>query len=237
MTVGKFYPTTPLMVGLVVELLRSSRAQRLVTCGKSLALWIWTGKRNNQNLGEIQVRERTLEYLFNVLIITMFCYCWSLFFSRQKKVHRRSTQLGVWEQYRCIRCMDVDINKETIQWLLHSVAGVLDAKTCRAKYKFKIENVTQLLEFHALSDHQTLKKPTISICLLVNFFGQINEPSGINCLMKYTVCLSMSLLNLNDRSLINTARTVLFLDHMWSVNVFVFKVEDDENVFETHVIV
>ena len=23
------------------------------------------------------------------------------------------------------------------------------------KYKFKIENVTQLLEFHALSDHQT----------------------------------------------------------------------------------
>ena len=38
MTVGKFYPTTPPMVGLVVELLRSSRAQRLVTCGKSLAL-------------------------------------------------------------------------------------------------------------------------------------------------------------------------------------------------------
>ena len=37
--------------------------------------------------------------------------------------------------------------------------------------------------------------------------------------------------------LINTARTVLFLDHMWSVNVFVFKVEDDENVFETRVIV
>ena len=157
--------------------------------------------------------------------------------SKEIKVHRRSTQLGVWEQYRCIRCMDVDINKETIQWLLHSVAGVLDAKTCRAKYKFKIENVTQLLEFHALSDHQTLKKPAISICVFGNFFGQINEPSGINCLMKYTVCLSMSLLNLNDRSLINTARTVLFLDHMWSVNVFVFKVEDDENVFETHVIV
>ena len=39
--------------------------------------------------------------------------------------------------------------------MLHSVAGVLDAKTCRAKYKFKIENVTQLLEFHALSHHQT----------------------------------------------------------------------------------
>ena len=36
---------------------------------------------------------------------------------------------------------------------------VLGAKTCRGKYKFKIhcvENVTQLLEFHALSDHQTV---------------------------------------------------------------------------------
>ena len=43
---------------------------------------------------------------------------------------------------------------------------MLDAKTCRAKYKFKIENVTQLLEFHALSDHQTvplefLETPTV----------------------------------------------------------------------------
>ena len=76
---------------------------------KSLALWIWTGKRNDQKLGKIQVRERTLDHLFNVLIITMFCYCWSLFFSRQKKVHKRSTQLGVWEQYRSIWCMDVDI--------------------------------------------------------------------------------------------------------------------------------
>ena len=46
---------------------------------------------------------------------------------------------------------------------------------------------------------------------------------------------------------INTARTGLFVDHMWSVNVFVFKVkktfdlfclpEDDENVLETRVIV
>ena len=98
----------PPMVGLVVELLRSSWAQRLVTC-ESLALWIWTGKRNNQKLGEIQVRKCTLEYLLNVLIITMFCYCWSLFFTCQKKVHRRSKQLGVWEQYRSIRCMDVDI--------------------------------------------------------------------------------------------------------------------------------
>ena len=31
---------------------------------------------------------------------------------------------------------------------------------------------------------------------LVNFFAQINKPSEINCLMKYTVCMSMSLLNL-----------------------------------------
>ena len=28
------------------------------------------------------------------------------------------------------------------------------------------------------------------------FFAQRNKPSEINCLMKYTVCLSMSLLNL-----------------------------------------
>ena len=153
MTVWKFYPPPPPppMVGLVVELLRGSWAQRLVTC-ESLALWIWTGKRNNQKLGEIRVRKCTLEYLLNVLIMTMFCYCWSLFFTRQKKVHRRSKQLGVWEQYRSIRCMDVDI------WIL--------------------------------------KKPTISIRLLVNFFAQINKPSQINCLMKYTVCMSMSLLNL-----------------------------------------
>ena len=40
--------------------------------------------------------------------------------------------------------------------MIVSVTGVLNAKTCRAKYKFKIENVTQLLEFHALSDHQTV---------------------------------------------------------------------------------
>ena len=32
--------------------------------------------------------------------------------------------------------------------------------------------------------------------LLVNFFAQINKPSEIHCLMEYTVCLSMSLLNL-----------------------------------------
>ena len=66
-------------------------------------------REKNHKLGEIQVRKRTLEYLFNVLIITMFCYCWSLFFTRQKKVHRRSKQLGVWEQYRSIWCMDVDM--------------------------------------------------------------------------------------------------------------------------------
>ena len=28
------------------------------------------------------------------------------------------------------------------------------------------------------------------------FFAQINKPSEINCLMKYPVCLSISLLNL-----------------------------------------
>ena len=43
---------------------------------------------------------------------------------------------------------------------------------------------------------EILKKPTISIRLLFNFFAQRNKPSEINCLMKYTVCLSMSLLKL-----------------------------------------
>ena len=38
----------------------------------------------------------------------------------------------------------------------HTIVRVLDANTCRAKYLFKIENVTQLLEFHARSDHQTV---------------------------------------------------------------------------------
>ena len=36
-------------------------------------------------------------------------------------------------------------------------------------------------------DIKILKKPTISIRLLVNFFAQINKPSEINCLMEYTV--------------------------------------------------
>ena len=42
---------------------------------------------------------------------------------------------------------------------------MLDAKTCRAKYKFKIENVTQLLEFHALSDHQTVPVEIVELTL------------------------------------------------------------------------
>ena len=45
----------------------------------------------------------------------------------------------------------------------HTIVRVLNANTCRAKYYFKIETVTQLLEFHARSDHQTVPETAVGI--------------------------------------------------------------------------
>ena len=44
----------------------------------------------------------------------------------------------------------------------HTIIRVLNANTCRAKNYFKIETVTQLLEFHARSD-QTVPETAVGI--------------------------------------------------------------------------